>query len=270
MNKRKRDELSEEEESSLKKEEEIGYKKDEKGKSKKGLKKDIKPSNSEKKTDNEKIHNKKKGKRKKGEDKIESENESEKEENNKKANEYDLIENYKNKLREIEKEMEEVKKENEYLKLQLENKNKEKNSKKKSNEKIETIKNSKYNINSFDDDIVGDENKISSIKQPNIIHKKKDNIQEQNINQKGEVFHSIKSYPNPTLIGLQNIGATCFMNATLQCLSQTKGLTNYFLKEGNLKKIINNNIAISNPKDFQISPVYHELIQNLWKYRERT
>ena len=29
-------------------------------------------------------------------------------------------------------------------------------------------------------------------------------------------------YNNPTLVGLNNIGATCFMNATLQCLSQTE------------------------------------------------
>ena len=40
------------------------------------------------------------------------------------------------------------------------------------------------------------------------------------------------------LIGLNNIGATCFMNSTLQCLSQTKALTNYFLKEKNKKIII--------------------------------
>ena len=34
----------------------------------------------------------------------------------------------------------------------------------------------------------------------------------------------------PILIGLNNIGATCYMNATLQCLSNTKKLTEYFLK----------------------------------------
>ena len=79
-----------------------------------------------------------------------------------------------------------------------------------------------------------------------------------------KVFQSIDEYDKPTLVGLQNIGATCFMNATLQCLTQTKALTNYFLKEKNLKKILNNNIQMKTPKEYQLAPVYYELIQNLW------
>ena len=72
-------------------------------------------------------------------------------------------------------------------------------------------------------------------------------------------------YKAPTLVGLNNIGATCFMNATLECLSQTKNLTNYFLNKNNLNNIINNNIALENENKNQLSPVYLELIQNLWK-----
>ena len=72
-------------------------------------------------------------------------------------------------------------------------------------------------------------------------------------------------YKKPTLIGLQNIGATCFMNATLQCLSQTVDLTNYFLDEHrSLNKIINNNIAMKKNNELQLSPVYLELVKNLW------
>ena len=67
------------------------------------------------------------------------------------------------------------------------------------------------------------------------------------------------------MIGLNNIGATCFMNATLQCLSQTEALTNYFLKEKNKNKIINNNIAKINKNENQLSPAYLELIQKLWE-----
>ena len=37
------------------------------------------------------------------------------------------------------------------------------------------------------------------------------------------------------MIGLQNIGQTCYMNAALQCFSNTKALTSYFLNYNNLK-----------------------------------
>ena len=69
---------------------------------------------------------------------------------------------------------------------------------------------------------------------------------------------------NPTLIGLNNISATCFMNSTLQCLSQTKDLTYYFLNKNNKNRIINNNIALKNKDNLQLSPIYLELIQKLW------
>ena len=53
------------------------------------------------------------------------------------------------------------------------------------------------------------------------------------------------------LIGLNNIGATCYMNATLQCLSNTKPLKEYFL---NYKDKPNNIMANE----------YLKLIINLW------
>ena len=60
------------------------------------------------------------------------------------------------------------------------------------------------------------------------------------------------------------------MNSTLQCLSQTESLTNYFLKEKNTNKIFNNNIAKLNSNELQLSPVYYELIQNLWDKNKTT
>ena len=39
----------------------------------------------------------------------------------------------------------------------------------------------------------------------------------------------MKKKDEPILIGLNNIGATCYMNASLQCFSNTKKLSEYFL-----------------------------------------
>ena len=77
-------------------------------------------------------------------------------------------------------------------------------------------------------------------------------------------FEPLELKDKPSLIGLNNIGATCFMNATLQCLSNTKHLTNYFLKKKHRDIIINNNIAIKNKNEPQLSPVYLELLKKLW------
>ena len=64
------------------------------------------------------------------------------------------------------------------------------------------------------------------------------------------------SYLFPSLIGLNNIGAASFINSTLQCLSQTEGLTNFFLNKKNKKRIFNNNIALKNKNDNQLSPFF--------------
>ena len=75
----------------------------------------------------------------------------------------------------------------------------------------------------------------------------------------------IAIYSKPTLIGLNNIGLNDYKNSVLQCLSQTRDLTNYFLKEENKEKIINNNIAKKHNGELQLCPIYYELIKNLWK-----
>jgi len=43
-----------------------------------------------------------------------------------------------------------------------------------------------------------------------------------------------------------------------------KNLTYYFLNKDNKERIINNNIALKNKEDLQLSPIYLELIQKIW------
>ena len=69
-------------------------------------------------------------------------------------------------------------------------------------------------------------------------------------------------YDSPTLIGLNNIGVTCFMNSTLQCLRQTKDLTAYFLNEISKELIMKN--KTKNRNTDQLWPVFQDLIEKLW------
>ena len=67
----------------------------------------------------------------------------------------------------------------------------------------------------------------------------------------GYISYNIQEEPK---IGLANIGATCYMNATLQCLSHSINLSNYFLEKKNQKLI----------KSKQLSNAFLEVIKRLW------
>ena len=59
------------------------------------------------------------------------------------------------------------------------------------------------------------------------------------------------------------------MNSTLQCLSQTKDLSKYFLDKKNEKNIMQNNIFLNNKNELQLSPIYLELIKQLWERKSK-
>ena len=50
----------------------------------------------------------------------------------------------------------------------------------------------------------------------------------------------LKNSNSPRLIGLENIGATCYMNSTLQCMVNIKEFTNYLLNKDNFTHILKN------------------------------
>ena len=59
----------------------------------------------------------------------------------------------------------------------------------------------------------------------------------------------------PHKIGLQNIGQTCYMNATIQCLSNIQPLTEYFMSY---------NFMCLNPLSKPLSIFYFDLLRNLF------
>jgi ubiquitin C-terminal hydrolase len=69
------------------------------------------------------------------------------------------------------------------------------------------------------------------------------------------------SRAQPGLCGLSNMGNTCFMNAALQCLSNTPPLTNYILTDAYV-----NDINPDNPLGMhgEIARTYAELIKVIW------
>ena len=61
-------------------------------------------------------------------------------------------------------------------------------------------------------------------------------------------------------IGLENIGATCYMNATLQCLSNTKSINNFFLE----KYVYN-----KNAENKRLSNEFSIVMKNLWNKQRK-
>ena len=77
-----------------------------------------------------------------------------------------------------------------------------------------------------------------------------------NFKNKEVTGYIIKNIQEEPKIGLNNIGATCYMNATLQCLSHTKKLTDYFFSKKHQNWI--------NSDENILSQSYLEVLKKLW------
>ena len=75
------------------------------------------------------------------------------------------------------------------------------------------------------------------------------------INPEPSEILTIDSFKSPPLIGLVNVGATCYMNATLQCFSNIDILTDFFLRNKN---------QLNNSDKYDLGSEYLKLILNLW------
>ena len=70
-------------------------------------------------------------------------------------------------------------------------------------------------------------------------------------------------------IGLKNVEAMCYMNATIQCFSKTIDLTNFFLGPQNKSRIFLNNVLLKDEKALELCTSYYEVIENLWKKKNK-
>jgi len=83
----------------------------------------------------------------------------------------------------------------------------------------------------------------------------------------GNIYIVKKPLAKNGIVGLSNIGNTCYLNSALQCLSNTYELTKYFL-EDKFSKDINT----VNPLGFkgELAESYAKLIFNMWNNDENT
>jgi ubiquitin C-terminal hydrolase len=82
---------------------------------------------------------------------------------------------------------------------------------------------------------------------------------EYNLNSKLNISSIRQYFTYPPLIGLENIGATCYMNATLQCLCNIEKLVDYFKYNKHLIEIVKNDYYKK-----KLCSSFKLLIEKLW------
>jgi hypothetical protein len=77
----------------------------------------------------------------------------------------------------------------------------------------------------------------------------------------GSSASSSRTYYTPGLCGLSNLGNTCFMNSALQCVSNVRALTEYFLRDEYISHINRDN-PLGMKGD--VAQAYGELMKEMW------
>ena len=126
------------------------------------------------------------------------------------------------------------------------------NKKEKENMMYYCARTFKENLNKIKKDIASKEPKLSQL---TLIFQEEKKAFEKYKNEVLDKYLQNLENEKPILIGLNDIGKTCYMNAALQCLSNINELTEYFLNEYRYD---------SNNKNKKMSNVYYEVIKNLW------
>lgn len=89
-----------------------------------------------------------------------------------------------------------------------------------------------------------------------ISHQKQESVVFKNFNLEEKDFGGRKG-----IVGLKNLGNTCYMNSGLQCLSNTKEITEYFMRD-DFKSHINYSNPLGTKGNLACS--YAELIREMW------
>ena len=76
------------------------------------------------------------------------------------------------------------------------------------------------------------------------------------------ITDSLEDFSSKPPVGLDNIGATCYMNATLQCLCNIKRFVDYFKYNKKLKEIVRNDT-----KKELLCSAFKKLIENIFDYK---
>ncbi len=117
---------------------------------------------------------------------------------------------------------------------------------------ISQAKNYNYQNNNFSNNYYNPAENAASNSYTNYYEEKKKDLKNLPLN---------KENNKHGLVGLNNIGNTCYMNTALQCLSNCNILTNYFLSD-TYKKFINKDNPIGSQG--KLVEAYAEIVKHLW------